>query len=57
MNKAMFFPKNEKLLTGEATLSASASGSVDYFVCGISAGEWIVYSGNTAIKTITVFSY
>ena len=54
MNKAIFFPKNDKLLEDEATLTATAEGAVDYFVCGVSAGEWTVYNGSTAVKTVTV---
>ena len=54
MNKAIFFPKNDKLLAEEATLTATGTGSIEYFVCGISAGEWTIYNGDTVVKTITV---
>ena len=54
MNKAIFFPRNDKLLAEEATLTATGTGSIEDFVCGISAGEWTIYNGDTVVKTITV---
>ena len=52
LGKAMFFPKNEKLLTEEATITLGAKA--DCYISGISAGEWVIYNGNTAVETVTV---
>ena len=50
--KAILFPKNEKFLVEEARFTLSEKA--ECYVGGVSAGKWTVYSGNTAIKTVTV---
>ena len=52
--KVVLFSKNEKLLSEESSFTVSADGTVDCFICGISAGDWAVYSSDTLIDTVTV---
>ena len=50
--KAMFFPKNDKLISTD--VSFALDGSADCYLTGMSAGNWEIYNGNTLINTVTV---
>jgi hypothetical protein len=50
--KAMFFPKNDKLISNE--VSFTIDSSADCYLTGISAGNWEIYNGNTLVNTVTV---
>jgi len=51
---AMLFPKEEKLLTEEASFTLSGEGSLKCFVAGVSAGRWTVVSGEQEMLTADV---
>ena len=50
--KAMFFPKNDKLIDSEQSFTLPSSS--DCFITGVKAGAWEIYNGNEYIKTVTV---
>ena len=52
LGKAMLFPKNEKLLTEEATFTVSETA--ECYVAGLSEGKWAIYKDAIAFKTVTV---
>lgn len=50
--KAMLFPKNEKLITGE--VSFSLDSAADCYIAGVAAGSWEIYNGVTLLDTVAV---
>ena len=54
LNRAMLFPKNEKLLTEESSFTISGSGSIDCYVAGVAAGEWKIMNGDDVIAMVNV---
>ncbi len=51
--KAVFFPKNEKLLSSEASFTLDASADTCY-VAGVKAGTWNILKDGQLIDTVTV---
>ena len=50
--KAMFFPKNDKLIDSEQSFTLSSSA--DCFITGVKAGTWEICDENGNVKTVTV---
>ena len=50
--KAMFFPKNDKLISSETSFTLDSSA--DCYITGVAARTWEIYNGNTLVDTVTV---
>ena len=52
LGKAMFFPKNDKLLSGEVTFTLTSGA--ECFVAGVAAGTWEIYKNGEFVDSVTV---
>ena len=48
--KAIFFPKNDKLLTAKASFTLTCNA--ECFIAGVAAGKWTICNGERLVATV-----